>query len=73
MLLHMVVITCSYSMRQLFIAGMVAGLYSAVVYAPVERVKCVMQVSLYGLEIQKYIDISCIVSFYVNISALIQS
>jgi len=73
MLLHIVVITCSYSMRQYFIAGMVAGLYSTVVFAPVERVKCVMQVSLYGLEIQQYIDISCIVSFYVNISALIQS
>ena len=34
----------THSMRQYFIAGMVAGLYSTVVYAPVERVKCVMQV-----------------------------
>ncbi|XP_065902810.1 mitochondrial carnitine/acylcarnitine carrier protein-like isoform X2 [Dysidea avara] len=32
------------NMRQYFIAGMVAGLYSTVVYAPVERVKCVMQI-----------------------------
>ena len=37
---------CSYSMRQYFIAGMVAGCCT-VVFAPVDRVKCVMQVSVY--------------------------
>ena len=36
-----------YSLRQHFVAGMMGGVYSCPMCAPVERVKCVMQVCEY--------------------------